>query len=173
LSGRVGFTEKLAYQLDILNIQIFNCIIKHGGFMEDIRAVLSQFNAKKKQEHSSDKSGKGPVSPPSCSEIPDVFFDVILQKLKLNRHEIALLMFLYRQVWCRPNLYKSHGIGPLNSYAELCAKLGITTEQLGTDLRVLENYGLIETVRSGQYFVRKYFTENLDKEFGQNYDEFF
>lgn len=141
--------------------------------MEDIRSVLSQFNAKKKKDSNPDKSGVGPVGSASLSEIPDLFFDVILQKYKLNRHEISLLMYLYRQVWCRPNLYKSHGIGPLNSYAELCAVLGITPEQLGTDIRALENYGFIETVRSGQYFVRKFFTEALDAQYGQNYDEFF
>lgn len=141
--------------------------------MEDIRSVLSQFNAKKKRDNDIQKSGKGPVAVASSSEIPDVFFDIILQKFKLSRHEISLLMFLYRQVWCRPNLYKSHGIGPLNSYAELASTLGVSVEDLGTNLRHLENYGFIETVRSGQYFVRKYFTESLDLEFGQNYDEFF
>jgi len=141
--------------------------------MEDIRSVLSQFNPKKKRSEDLQKATLGPVKLASSSEIPDVFFDVILQKFKLNRHEITLLMFLYRQVWCRPNLYKSHGIGPLNSYSELCVNLGITSEELGTYLRVLENYGFIETVRSGQYFVRKFFTEELDQQYGQNYDEFF
>lgn len=142
--------------------------------MEDsIRAILSQFNAKKQRGQNPDKSGVGPVDVPTSSEIPDLFFDVVLHQFKLNRHEITLLMYLYRQIWCKPNLYKSHGIGPLNSYADLCLSLGTTHEQLGTDLRVLENYGLIETVRSGQYFVRKYFTEALDKQYGQNYDEFF
>jgi hypothetical protein len=141
--------------------------------MEDIRSVLSQFNAKKKKESFSDKSGVRPSQPATYSEIPDLFFDTILQKFKLNRHEILLLMYLYRQVWCRPNLYKAHGIGPLNSYTELCSLLGTTPDQLGTDLRALENYGLIETVRSGQYFIRKYFTEALDTQYGQKYDEFF
>ena len=140
--------------------------------MGDIRSVLSQFNAKKKKNDSADRSGAGPVDVASISEIPDVFFDVILKNTKLNRHEISLLMFLYRQIWCRPNLYRSHGIGPLNSYSNLANHLGISVEQLGTDLRSLEQYGLIETVRSGQYFVRKYFTETLDQQFGQNYDEF-
>lgn len=141
--------------------------------MEDIRSVLSQFTAKKKQENDTQKSGVGPSSAASSSEIPDIFFDVILQKFKLNRQEIVLLMFLYRQVWCRPNLYKSHGIGPLNSYSELCTNLGVSMEELGTQLRSLEKLGFIETVRSGQYFVRKYFTEALDTQYGQNYDEFF
>jgi DNA-binding MarR family transcriptional regulator len=138
----------------------------------DIRSVLSQFNSKRKRDVDPQKSGVGPFSVASSSEIPDVFFDVILQEFKLNRQEIALLMLLYRQVWCRPNLYKSHGIGPLNSYAELGLKLGITTDELGNYLRVLENFELIETVRSGQYFVRKYFTESLDQQYDQSYDEF-
>ncbi len=141
--------------------------------MEDIRSVLSQFHSKKKRENDLQKSGKGPHSVPSSSEIPDVFFDVILQKVKLNRSEIILLMYLYRQVWCRPNLYRAHGIGPLNSYADICQVLGMTPEELGQHLRGLQNYGFIEAVRAGQYFVRKYFTEELDAQFNQNYDEFF
>lgn len=140
--------------------------------MGDIRSVLSQFNAKKKSGESTDRSGVGPTEVASTSEIPDVFFDVVLKNTRLNRNEITLLMFLYRQVWCRPNLYRSHGIGPLNSYSNISTQLGTSIEQLGTDLRTLEQYGLIETVRSGQYFVRKYFTETLDLHFGQNYDEF-
>ena len=141
--------------------------------MEDIRSVLSQFKAKKaEKEKAPENSGTGPDKSPSTYEIPDVFFDIILRDYKLGRHEISLFMLLYRQIWCKPNLYKSHGIGPLNSYATLCAVLGVTMEQLGTDLRSLEHYGLIETIRSGQYFIRKYFTEKLDAQFGQNYDEF-
>lgn len=140
--------------------------------MEDIRSVLSQFS-KKKTENNTQKSGVGPNAVASSSEIPDIFFDVILQKFKLNRQDITLLMYLYRQVYCRPNLYKSHGIGPLNSYSELSTTLGMTTEELGTHLRSLENFGFIETVRSGQYFVRKYFTESMDQQYGQSYDEFF
>ena len=139
--------------------------------MEDIRSVLSQF--KKKKEGQLQKSETPPSSAASTSEIPDVFFDVVLLKLRLTRQEITLFMLLYRQVWCRPNLYRSHGIGPLNSYSELCQKLNINIEELGTLLRNLENYGLVETVRVGQYFIRKYFLEKLDQDFGQNYDEFF
>lgn len=142
--------------------------------MEDIRSVLNQFHAKKREASSEvQKASVGPSSQPSTSEIPDVFFDEILHKYKLSRSEITLLMYLYRQIWCRPNLYRSHGIGPLHSYADLCASLGFSTEELGHHLRALENYGFIETVRAGQYFVRKFFTEALDTKFGQNYDEFF
>lgn len=141
--------------------------------MEDIRSVLSQFTTKKKRESDTQKSDPGPLGNASSSEIPDVFFDVILQQYKLSRQEITLLMYLYRQVWCRPNLYKSHGIGPLNSYSEMCTNLSVTVEELGSLLRALEKYGFIETVRAGQYFVRKYFTETLDLKYGQDYDEFF
>jgi hypothetical protein len=140
--------------------------------MEDIRSVLSQFNPKKKADTPSEKSGDRPPLVAVVSEIPDVFFDNILKEFKLTRNEITLLMVLYRQIWCRPNLYSTHGIGPLNSYTHLCTQLGVTVEELGTELRNLEKYGLIETVRSGQYFVRKYFTEVFDLQFGQHYDEF-
>lgn len=140
--------------------------------MEDIRSVLSQFHSKKKKPDVR-KSGTGSIDLASCSEIPDLFFDVVLLKFKLSRPEIALLMFLYRQTWCRPNLYKSHGIGPLNSYVDLANHLQFSQDELSHNLRSLENYGFIETVRSGQYFVRKYFTEELDTKYGQDYDQFF
>jgi hypothetical protein len=140
--------------------------------MEDIRSVLSQFHSKKKKTDVR-KSAPGSVDLASTSEIPDLFFDVVLLKFKLSRPEITLLMFLYRQTWCRPNLYKSHGIGPLNSYVDLAHHLQFSQDELSHNLRSLENYGFIETVRSGQYFVRKYFTEALDTKYGQDYDQFF
>ena len=148
-------------------------MVSGGVLMEDIRSILSQFHSRKRKENDLQKSGLGPVDTPLASEIPDVFFDVVLQRYKLNRHEITLLMYLYRQVWCRANLYKSHGIGPMNSLAELSTNLGFTIEDLHHHLRSLANYGFLETVRSGQYFVRKYFTEELDQRYGQNYDDFF
>ena len=142
--------------------------------MEDIRSVLSQFHTKKKKDSAEvQKAQVGPIDSPSTSEIPDVFFDVILQKYKLNRHEISLLMYLYRQVWCRANLYKSHGIGPLNSYLDLGQALGLSSEEIVHHIHALESYGFIETVRSGQYFVRKFFLEEFDRKYGQNYNDFF
>lgn len=71
------------------------------------------------------------------------------------------------------NLYRAHGIGPLNSYADLSVSLNMSREELVTHIRALETYGFIETVRAGQYFVRKFFTEELDRKYGQDYDEFF
>lgn len=141
--------------------------------MEDIRSVLTQFNSKKKKTDGQKVPPPGAGVQASASEIPDLFFDEVLHQFKLSRHEITLLMFLYRQTWCRPNLYKTHGIGPLNSYVEMAAFLHFTTDELSHSLRSLENYGFIETVRSGQYFVRKFFTEALDAKFGQDYNDFF
>ena len=140
--------------------------------MEDIRSVLTQFHSKKKKTDAQ-KGNPSPDKLASASEIPDLFFDEIHHQFKLSRNEITTLMFLYRQTWSRPNLYKSHGISPLNSYAEMASFLHITTDELSHSLRSLENYGFIETVRSGQYFVRKFFTEALDTRFGQDYNEFF
>jgi hypothetical protein len=139
--------------------------------MEDIRSVLSQFNTKKRKT-GTQKSADGPQAEASTSVIPDLFFDEVILKFKISRQEIAILMCLYRQIWARPNLYRSHGIGPLNSYQNLATTLHLSTDELSQGLRSLENLGLIETVRSGQYFVRKYFTEEFDNKFGQDYDEF-
>ena len=36
----------------------------------------------------------------------------------------------------------------------------------------LEELGFISTIRSGQYFVRRYFTKENDEKFGQTYDDF-
>ncbi len=148
-------------------------IVPGGILMEDIRTILSQFHSRKRKESDVQKAGSVPADSPVTSEIPDVFFDTILQKFKLNRHEISLLMFLYRQTWCRANLYKSHGIGPMNSFAEVSRELAFSVDEIHQYLRTLENYGFIETVRSGQYFVRKYFTEELDQKYGQHYNDFF
>ncbi len=141
--------------------------------MEDIRSVLSQFQSKKNREKDVQKSGVGPSESASSSEIPDIFFDVILQKHKLSRIEVLVLMFLYRQVYCRANLFKAHGIGPLNGYAEMGTVLNLSPDEVTHAIRALENYGFLETIRSGQYFVRKYFTEEFDLKYGQDYDQFF
>ena len=142
--------------------------------MEDIRSILSQFHSKKRPKNNEvQKAVTGPGAEASSSEIPDLFFDDILHRFKLTRSEILVLMFLYRQVWCKPNLYKAHGIGPLNSYFEIASSLQMSTDEVTQNIRSLENYGFIETVRSGQYFVRKYFTEDLDIKYGQDYNQFF
>ncbi len=141
--------------------------------MDNIRDILNQFHSKKRPSGAAEKSVSGPILKPSFSEIPDIFFDEIIGKFKLNRQDITVLMALYRQIWCKPNLYRSHGIGPLNSYQELASSIQLTQEETLQALRHLESYNLIETIRSGQYFVRKYFTEENDLKYGQDYDHFF
>jgi len=110
--------------------------------------------------------------PPTMSEIPDLFFDEILVKNKLTRTDIIILIHLYRQVWCQPNLYKDHGISPLSSHQELAKNLELSLQDVYQSLRRLEENGHINTVRSGQYFVRKYFTKHLDEKYHQSYDDF-
>ena len=58
------------------------------------------------------------------------------------------------------------------SHEELAKNLDISNEILYQTLRRLEGYMFIETIRAGQYFVRKFFTEEYDKKFGQSYDNF-
>jgi hypothetical protein len=139
--------------------------------MDDLRSILSTHHRK---GISSDEVKDEPVKRDvaSTSEIPDVFFDNILLHYKLNRIEICLLMDLYRGCWCKPNLHKKYGIGPFVSHAELASKYDLTLDGLSKSLRVLEDFGFIETIRAGQYFVRKYFTEELDLYYGQTYDNF-
>ena len=39
-------------------------------------------------------------------------------------------------------------------------------------LKRIEEYAFIQTIRSGQYFVRRYFLPELDELFKQEYDDF-
>lgn len=140
--------------------------------MEDIRSVLSSHHPK------SATHGSKPANPmydhnmPTSSEIPDLFFDEILVKFKLTRVEILCLMYLYRSTWSKPNLHRKYGIAPIVSHNELAIRLDISNEILHQTIRRLEGFDFIETIRSGQYFVRKFFTETNDRMYGQTYDNF-
>jgi DNA-binding MarR family transcriptional regulator len=137
--------------------------------MNELHNILNSHHRKLQPKTGMKKKG---IPEPSTSEIPDLFFDEILVDTKLSRIEILVLMYLYRQVWCRPNLYKTYGISPIMSHSEVSAKLEIELEDLHQAIRKLESFNFIETIRSGQYFVRKYFTEKNDKQYGQYYDDF-
>jgi hypothetical protein len=139
--------------------------------MEDIRIVLNQYRPKNKTTPDSESRGMSPKMP-STSEIPDLFFDEILVQFKLSRPDILVLMYLYRHVWCRPNIFKEYGIGPVHAYSEMCHALHMGMDDLQTSLRHLESHQFIETIRAGQYFVRKYFTSTNDAIFGQSYNDF-
>lgn len=139
--------------------------------MEDIQRIITGHLPK----HQLDKSDPEKTPKPkiaSVSEIPDLFFDDILIKHKLSRIEIVVLMHVYRLVWCRPNLHRDYGISPVVSYSDVAENLDIEIDELQASLRKLENFEFLETVRAGQFFVRKYFTKENDQIYGQRYDDF-
>lgn len=138
--------------------------------MEDLRSILSSHHSKTSPANATNEYLKEKYA--TTSEIPDLFFDEILVSHKLNRIEILLLMYLYRLTWCKPNLHRKFGIAPIISHSELADSLDITMEVLHQGIRSLESFKFIETIRAGQYFVRKYFTEENDKLYGQTYDNF-
>ncbi len=139
--------------------------------MVDLHSILADHRSKNNNEQVLNSSDRE-ISTPTLSKIPDVFFDRVLINFKLTRIEIMVIMYLYRKVWCRPNLYKIYGISPLMSHTEMGKALGVTLDDIYHSLRKLEEYGFISTVRSGQYFVRKYFTKLIDEDYAQTYDDF-
>ena len=141
-----------------------------GGVMEDLRSILSSHHPKKDTPFNPNTVENEVKA--STSEIPDLFFDDILIRYKLTRVEIIFLMYLYRVTWCKPNLHAKFGIAPIISHEELAKNFDVSIEILHQTIRRLEGYHFIETIRAGQYFVRKYFTEEYDKKYGQSYDNF-
>lgn len=139
--------------------------------MVDLRTILEDHRSKR-QKPSEDLSVDRKAQTAQLSEIPDLFFDDILVTYKLSRVEIMVLMYLYRRVWCHANLYKEYGISQILSHTEMAKALSSPIESIYQSLRKIEEFGFITTIRSGQYFVRKYFTREYDEQFGQTYDDF-
>lgn len=144
----------------------------------DIYRVIKDHRSKK-QSTSSDEQLTTPAEQGrrsdltvTSSDIPDIFFDEIIVDYRLNRIEILVLMYLYRRVWCRANLFRDHGISQMMSLSEMGEKLKIEMQEIYLSLRKLEELGFIKTIRSGQYFVRRYFQKEYDELMGQNYDDF-
>ena len=130
--------------------------------MDDIRSVLATHHGKPERiENPTDD-----VNVLTTAEIPDIFFDKVLTSLKLNRIEILVLVYFYRRVYCRPNLHETYGLTPLLSHKAMSDELNISLDDLYHGLRKLEEFDLIETIRSGQYFIRKYFTKENDSLYG-------
>lgn len=140
----------------------------------DIHTIIAGHRSKKNETPVNVTASHVEARTPEAtsSEIPDIFFEEILAHVKLSRIDISVLMYLYRRVWCRPNLYREYGISPMFSLAEMAKVLNITIEELYQAFKHIEDFGFIGTIRSGQYFVRKYFTRELDEKFGQTYDDF-
>ena len=144
--------------------------------MVDIHSILADHRSKGKDKGRSeddvDASGRNVEYSPTTSEIPDVFFDQIIVDFKLSRIEILVLMYIYRRVWCFPNLHRSHGISQMMSHTEMAKNLGVAIEDIYSSLRKLEEYDFIRTIRAGQYFSRRFFSKELDARFDQKYDDF-
>lgn len=139
--------------------------------MVDLRTILQDHHSKGQDQNERLGVEKRPRVA-QISEIPDVFFDDILVTYKLSRVEIMVLMYLYRKVWRQANLYKEYGISQLLSHTEMAKCLNSPIESIYQALRKIEELGFMTTIRSGQYFVRKYFTREYDELFGQTYDDF-
>ena len=142
--------------------------------MVDLQSILQGHRSKSSTskevaEKSGDDSHKLKTS---MAEIPDLFFDQVIVDYKLSRIEILVLMYIYRRVWCYPNLHKEYGISPMMSHTEMAKILHLAIEDVYSALRRLEEQEFIKTLRAGQYFVRRYFTKANDEILGQNYQDF-
>lgn len=140
--------------------------------MVDIHTIINDHRSKKRGSPRSQRLDSSRRSGPTSSEIPDLFFDEILVSFKLSRIEIVTLMYLYRRVWCRSNPYRKFGISQLLSHTEMAKGLRLELDDIHQALRKLEEFRFISTIRSGQYFVRRYFIQRNDERYGQNYDDF-
>ncbi len=138
----------------------------------DIHTVLQNHQKKSKNYELGRPQERPKKKTPTTSEIPDLFFDDVLSEYKLSRVEIIVLMYLYRSVWCRPNLHKEYGISPEVSYEAMTHELHLSTDEIFSALLKLENFSFIRTIRPGQFFVRKYFTEKCDGLYEIDYDKF-
>jgi hypothetical protein len=141
--------------------------------MVDLQSILAEHRSKKMVGSPHNKSGGGGVQlKPTSSEIPDIFFDKIIVDFKLSRIEILVLVYIYRRVWCFPNLHRSHGISQMMSHTEMAKNLSLAIEDVYSALRKLEEYDMIRTIRAGQYFSRRFFSKEMDEVFEQTYDDF-
>lgn len=141
--------------------------------MVDLQSILHSHRSKGNQKDTQHEGGDETYkAKPTLAEIPDLFFDQVIVDYKLSRIEILVLMYIYRRVWCYPNLHRDHGISPMMSHTEMARVLHLAIEDVYSALRKLEEHEFIKTIRAGQYFVRRYFTKALDEELGQSYSDF-
>ena len=140
--------------------------------MTEIRRVLEKFPSKKELTSSSNENLSSDLSN-ECTfiDIPEVFFTDVIERIALNRNELRVILYLYRQIYCYPNLYEKYGISQLNDLLELSKYFKLSYNELHKVLKSLESYELIQTIRSGQYFIRRYFLAEYDEFFGQVYDD--
>ncbi len=140
--------------------------------MDELQSILQSYRSKRADTNAQDADTLHDRESFGHSLIPDLFFDKVLVHIKLSRIEILIFMYIYRRVWEKPNLYKAHGISPILSYTEMASNMNVELEDIYLGLKNLENLGLLETIRAGQYFVRRYFTKDFDFAAHQTYDDF-
>ena len=140
--------------------------------VDDLQSILQLHRSKSNVNEIVSSGGESKDSHPNSSEIPDVFFDKVVIDFKLSRIEILVLMYIYRRVWCYPNLHRDYGISPMMSHTEMAKVLHLPIEDVYSALRRLEEHEFIKTIRAGQYFVRRYFTKANDEELDQSYSDF-
>jgi hypothetical protein len=139
--------------------------------MVDIHSIIADHGSKHPDNTTQTKKRDEKIVA-STSKIPDIFFDEIIVSYKLSRIDIIVLMYLYRRVWCKPNLFKVHGISPLLSHQAMADQNFLSIDDIYNAIIRLESLGFLSTIRSGQYFVRRYFTKENDDIFSQSYDDF-
>lgn len=141
--------------------------------MVDLQSILHSHRSKTNQKDTlHEGTDESPKIKATLAEIPDLFFDQVIVDYKLSRIEILVLMYIYRRVWCYPNLHRDYGISPMMSHTEMAKVLHLAIEDVYSALRKLEEHEFIKTIRAGQYFVRRYFTKTNDEELGQSYSDF-
>lgn len=139
--------------------------------MVDIHSIIADHGSKQLDKNTQTRKKAEKITA-STSKIPDIFFDEIIVNFKLSRIDIIVLMYLYRKVWCKPNLFKLHGISPLLSHQAMADQNLLSIDEIYNAITRLESLGFLSTIRSGQYFLRRYFTKENDDMFGQTYDDF-
>jgi DNA-binding MarR family transcriptional regulator len=143
--------------------------------MEDLKTVLDRHPTKEILTSTSNAPIGGSRKDKEADlyvKLPTILFDKVLLEHKLTRIELMVLICLYRRVWSVPNINKKHGISEVLSHKEIINELQIDSHELYHSIRKIETLGFIETIRAGQYFVRKYFTKQNDSDNGQTYDDF-
>lgn len=140
--------------------------------MVDLHSILTEHRSKEQAPTPEQVKAEVEKSREIYLEIPELFFTEIIVKYKLNRIDILVLIYIYKYVWCYSNINKAHGISPLLSHTEMSQILSLTTEEIYSSLRKLEEFDFIKTIRSGQYFVRKYFSKEMDELKHMRYDDF-
>lgn len=138
-----------------------------GKVMNELKNILQQHRNGVKRARVAER-GRTPELP-TFSSIPDNFFDFILIEYRLTRADLSLLLYLYRRTYSEDNELKDFGIAPMLGLNALARHLALTKEELFRSLTLLEKLGLLSTVRSGQYFIRRFFTEEFDQLYGQTY----